>query len=353
MAHFKRNAVVEVDLNTISQNVSALQAQFNSSVKHLAVVKADAYGHGADAVAKRIAPQVDWFAVNDVEEGIALRHQNIRQPILVFEPPEAGIVNSYSRYNLTATVSDTHHFQMLPADTSYHINFDTGMGRLGFKVDQMEEVKTLREKHSYLHCTGLYSHFATADELKSTKVEEQYQLFKKIRSHFESDLIAHLCNTGGTVQCPKGHFDMVRTGIGIYGFAPGETEIPKLKPAMRWKTHFVQLKQVKKGETASYGARWSCPEDGWLGILPVGFSDGLPRRLSGQLDVRINGKSYPVVGIVTMNYCMVYVKERPPVDTMVYLLDEQCTAAHWAQKLGTIPYEIITRISKKIPRVHK
>lgn len=347
----KNNSVLEIDLNTISENVRVLQSYLKPGVKHLSVVKADAYGHGMAEVAKKIAPQVDWFAVNDVQEGIALRDSGINHPILVFIPPEAETAKQYSAYNLTATAGAKEHFKLLPAGVDYHLLFDTGMGRLGFSETEAEEVSKLQNKFNNLNCTGIYSHFATADDPKSPKLKEQFSRFKKVCSNFSAGLLTHICNTGGVAQFSEAHLDMVRSGIGIYGFGPGGVHIPGLHPAMKWKTYLAQVKLIKKGEAVSYGSTWKCPEDGFLGIIPVGFEDGLPRRLSGNLQVKIEGDPYSTAGIITMNYTMVYLQKHSfGTGTEVLLLGEQNTARSWADTIGTITYEVMTRISPKIPR---
>lgn len=347
----KHNSVLEIDLGTISNNVKVLQVYCNKIVKHLAVVKADAYGHGSVEVAKKIAAQVDWFAVNNVREGVELRENGIDLPTLVFMPPEVKTADFYSDYNLTATVSAKEHFDLLKSGTEYHILFDTGMGRLGFSPAEAKGVLNLQKEHEELICTGIYSHFANAHDPKSPTLNEQYKLFKKICKQFDSELITHICNTGGIVQLPDAHLDLVRAGIGVYGFGPGRVDVPGLRSAMKWKTYLAQVKPIKKGEAVSYGSTWQCPADGFVGVLPVGFEDGLPRKLSGNLQVKIEDNYYSTVGIITMNYTMVYLqKQKFKTETEVLLLDDVNTARTWADTAGTIPYEIMARVSPKIPR---
>ncbi len=318
----------------------------------MAVVKADAYGHGAVAVAKKIAPQVDWFAVNNVKEGVELRENGIdNHSILVFMPPEVKTADAYSDYNLTATVSAKEQFELLKKGTKYHLLFDTGMGRMGFRSAEAEEVIKLQKVYSTLNCTGIYSHFANAHVPESSALDEQYNLFIKIRNQFGSELLTHFCNTGGIVQLERAHLDMVRSGIGIYGFSPGRFNIPGLRPAMKWRSYLAQVKPIKKGEAVSYGSTWQCPKDGFLGVIPVGYEDGLPRRLSGKLKVKIEGDYYAAVGIITMNYTMVYLQQNQfKTGTEVVLLDDEYTARTWAEAIGTIDYEVMTRISPKVRR---
>jgi alanine racemase len=318
----------------------------------MAVVKADAYGHGATQIAAKIASTVHGFAVNSLQEGAELRKSGINSPILVFEPPAAKTANFYKEHDLLATISNVRHFRILPAGAAYHLNFDTGMGRLGFRPESASEVAKLVAKHDNLHCKGIYSHFATADEPGSPKAEEQYRLFmNQICSNFSPNLLRHICNTAGIVNRPASHFDMVRAGIGLYGYAPGGVSIPGLTPALTWETSLVQVKKIKQDETVSYGAAWKAPNDGFCGIIPVGYADGIPRGLSGNFQVSINGETYPVVGRVTMNYCVVFLgKNRFSTGSVVFLLNERHTAASWANAVGTISYEILTSISSNVPR---
>lgn len=350
-----KNSYVEVDLSAVKHNLKTLKGYLGRYTKQMAVIKSDAYGHGAVEVAKTLEKEIAWFAVNDVDEGIELRKGGIRAPVLVFGIPKVDTVSTYRDYKLTATISSVEHFDLLSRGTEYHLNFDTGMRRLGFFPEQAEEVKDLASKHSELNCTGIYSHFATAADPGSQKVFEQLKQFESIRSVFDDALLTHMANTGATAFYPDSHFDMVRNGIGMYGYAPGGTEIEGLKPAIGWKSYFAQIKTVAKGETVSYGATWECPDEGYMGVIPAGYAEGIPRILSGNLEIAVNEKLYPVAGTVTMNYIMVYLgKDKFEVGQPVEILGGSAlTAGEWAKRTGTIPYEIVCNIKKGIPRVYK
>jgi alanine racemase len=348
----KSNATVEINLAKLKQNLQTLRSYLNEDTRVMSVVKADAYGHGALEVASTLEPMVDAFAVNDIHEGIELREQGIAKPILVFEVPQKTIASQYRIHNLTATVSAKEHFDWLPNGTSYHLNFDTGMGRLGFAPEEVERVLSLVEENNNLFCTGLYSHFATADSPGSDFVREQLRLFSTIREQFPQKLLAHIANTGATAfYSDEQQFDMVRLGIGLYGYAPGKTSIEDISPILQWKSKLVQVKPIVEQSTVSYGATWQAPADGNLGIIPVGYDDGLKRSLSKELTVRINGEQYPLVGTITMNYSMVFLgDDKYKAGTPVQLLYAESNARHWASKINTIPYEILTSVNPKIPR---
>ncbi|WP_138430373.1 alanine racemase [Fodinibius saliphilus] len=347
----KSNSSVFVNLPVIRSNIECLATHVQEGVDIMAVVKADAYGHGATAVAEYIQPQVDAFAVNDIEEGIQLRKHGIAKPILIFAVPEKDFVSEYRIHNLTATVSAVEHFDWLPGGTSYHLNFDTGMGRLGFHPEQSQKVAELVTENADLFCTGIYSHFATASNAGSERVIHQHKTFKDLRSNFPDGLNTHIANTGATAFYDTSQFNMVRLGIGIYGYAPGETGIEGIEPALSWQSRLVQVKEVKANNAISYGARWQAPGNGYLGVIPVGYDDGIKRNLSGNITVRIAEKEYEIVGSITMNFCMVYLgADQYPTGEKVELIYRGNTAKEWAQTLGTIPYEILTSINPKIPR---
>ncbi len=242
----KSNAVVKIDLNAIEANLNRINSYLSAGVGQMAVVKENAYGHGAIEVARHIEDIVSWFAVNDVSEGVELREAGITKPILAFAVPEQKFAEHYRNYNITATISALAHFNLLPPDTEYHLNFDTGMGRLGFRPEQAERVLAAMANHAELHCTGLYSHFATADETDSEKKSYQLQLFESIRQNFDGNKVTHMNNTAAAVQLPEAQYDMVRVGIGMYGYPPGDISIPGLEPAMRLSTHIVQVNEIKK-----------------------------------------------------------------------------------------------------------
>lgn len=319
----------------------------------MGVVKADAYGHGAIEVAEAIDPLIEAYAVNDIHEAVELREHGIDKPILVFEVPDKRFISHYREHDLTATVSAEEHFEWLSEGTSYHLNFDTGMGRLGFRPSEVEQVAGLVEEHDDLLCRGIYTHFATADNPGSELVVRQQEQFIKIREYFPDKLTTHIANTGGTTFYETDKFDMVRLGIGMYGYPPGKTEIEEINPVLSWKTRLIQTKKISAQATVSYGATWKAPENGYLGVIPVGYDDGLKRSLSGQLSVRINGKIYGIAGTITMNYSMVFLgSDIYEPGTEVEILYPGNDAGDWAKKIDTIPYEILTSINPKIPRIY-
>lgn len=319
----------------------------------MAVVKNEAYGHGMLPVANYLKDKVEWFCVAWLEEAIKLRESGIENPILVFSVPPKGKEGLYKKYDITASISHLAVFERLKKGTSCHLQFDTGMFRLGMLPEEISDAVAAVEKYSGLNYTGIYTHFACSDEKNHKGVKKQIELFKNIRSHFSDDLMAHTSNSGGIFYYgEETQFDAVRPGVCLYGYAPGEVEIPELSPVIEWTSHLVQVKPIKKGDLVGYGSRWQAPEDGWLGIVPVGYSDGLFRSLSGKFDMEISGSLYPQVGTISMDYSAVFLGSNKFSEgqEVTLLRNGELSAKTWAQKAGTIPYEITTAIKPKVKR---
>lgn len=352
MDNFFYNSYAAVYGARLSNNLSVLGEKLRPGVQKMAVVKADAYGHGAVAVARHIAPEVDAFAVAQVDEGVSLREGGVSNPILVLGTPNPDNAGVFTRFDLTATVSDLAHFDLLPAGAKYHLNFDTGMGRYGFLPDQVSDVRQAMKDHDELHCKGIYSHFSMAHLPDNAFVRRQLELFKSVRAQFDERLTTHLSNSGGALYYPGSQFDMVRIGIGLYGYGPGPEAIGGLQPALEWRSRLAHVKRIAEGANVSYGNSWRAPHEGWLGVVPVGYADGLPRRLSNKFQVSINGERYASVGTVTMDNIMIWL-DRDPIktDTEVSVMGtEAMDAGEWAELTDTIPYEILVRISSRVQR---
>jgi alanine racemase len=349
--HFP-NSIVEIDLSAVTKNLKSIKEK-SGSKKILAVVKCDAYSHDAVRVSTHIEEFIDYLAVANVDEAIELRMGGIKKPILVLGVPTYKNAAAFQTHNLTATVSHQTHFSILMDGTSYHINFDTGMGRLGFKPEQAQEVRQLAVANQRLSCSGIYSHYATADDPGSDFVQTQHKRFKKVLENFKEVPLIHMSNTGAVANYPKlDHFDMIRTGLGMLGYNPGKTRHDWLKPALTWSSTIAQVRPIKKGEVVSYSSTWTCPEDGFLATLPVGYGDGIPRSLSNKLQVRIGTKMYPQVGNVTMDYIMVYLgQDQAKTDQQGILIGKDSWTAHdWADHGHTNVHEIMTNIQKRVYR---
>ncbi len=347
--HFP-NSTATVRLETAIENINKIK-NILPNQKILAVVKCNAYSHGAVGVSRAIEDHVDYFAVTNVDEGIELRMNGIKKPILVYGVPTYETAAAYVTHQLTATVSNETHFSILMDGTSYHINFDTGMGRLGFYPEQAEDVRKLAVANQRLICSGIYSHYATAGDPGSKFVEEQNKIFKSVLNSFSEVPLVHMSNTGAaTLYKNIDQFDMVRLGLGFLGYNSGNYRLDWLTPILIWKTKISQVREIKKGITVSYDCTWSCPEDGYIATLPAGYGDGVTRSLSNKLKVLINGKFYQQVGNITMGMTMIYLgKEKLPPGTDVVLLGGDAWNAHdWAEHGGTNVHEILTNISARV-----
>ncbi len=350
--HFP-NSYAEINLPTLNKNINEVKKRF-SPKKFLAVVKCNGYGHGAIKIARQIEEDVDWFGVTSVDEGIELRMGGIKKPVLIFGVPDYKNAAAYVTHNLTATISHTTHFSILMDGTSYHLNFDTGMRRLGFVPEQAEEVRKLAVANQRLICSGIYSHHAMADDPGSKDAEVQFKKFEKILEHFKEIPLVHMCNTGATVHYDFGRFDMVRSGLTVCGYTAGKKQLDWLKPALTWKSRLVQVRKIKKGERVSYGGTWKAEQDGYLGTIPVGYGDGIPRSISNKLQVLIDGKLYPSVGNVTMDFIMVFLgDDKPSPETEVTLMGEDAwNAAQWAEAADSNVHEILTGLTYRVVRTY-
>lgn len=341
---------VEINLSDLRDNIRYLRGKISPETRQMAVVKADAYGHGIVDVSKAVEEEVSWLGVANVPAAVELREKGIKLPILVFGVPTKHTAPVYESANLTAAISDITHFDILPPGVNAHLHFDTGMNRLGIKPDMVDEVQRLSNR-SKINITGIMSHFACADEPKSSKTTQQLDVMKSVMRQFPQEWDRHIHNSGGILYHYDPEFTMVRHGISMYGYDPAPEPVHPLKPVLTWKSRIVQVKPIKKGETISYGARWEAESDGHVLVVPVGYADGLPRNMTGQIAYYTNGQWIPVTGIVTMDYTMLFSKKTAkPGDEVIVLGGRSHNLRELADATGTITYELLTRIAPKVPR---
>lgn len=343
-----------IDLKKLSQNVDAIQAKLKPGVKQMAVIKDNAYGHGAVQVAHHIKNKVEWFIVVRLYEAIELREAGIENPILVLEIPKPSEAPVYKKMNITAMIADVDTFDILEVGTDYQLNFDTGMSRLGLYPSQADDVLKLMKKYSKLTCSGIFTHFSKADEPHSDKVEEQLATFLEIRKKFPKEIMFHIANSGGIFFYPESHhyFDAVRPGVCLFGYSAGEVEIPELSPILNFETFVMQSKPIKKGMPVSYRGNWVAPEDGWIGVLPIGYGVGVKRELSSKIKVKIDDEYFLQVGNITMDYIMIFSNTRAfkKGEKVIVLDTDKLNAKVWADKAGTIAYEITTSFPRELKR---
>lgn len=350
----------------------------------MAVVKANAYGHGDVQVAKTVLQNgADSLAVSRLQEGIRLRNAGIRAPILVFGPVDSEDVCQLAKYDLMQTVFDarmakdiSRQAQSLGVKIKIHIKVDTGMGRLGLNcVPEKESSQSynelaLKEASEIaslpgLEVQGFFTHFAQADNPDKSYTYEQLHRFLDFVTVLKTQKIQipllHAANSAATIEAPETHLGMVRPGIMLYGVYPsGEVECPQihLEPAMTLKTRIIQIKDVPAGYRISYGSTYTTPYPTRIAVLAVGYADGYPRYMSSQGAVLIKGRRVPVVGRVCMDQTVIDIGGLPDIDCQdeVVVFGKQSGAPLPVQEIAeacsTIHYEIVTSISDRVPRIY-
>ena len=364
----KRGTWAEINLNNIKHNFHALKNTLKSDTKVCCVVKADAYGHGAVEVAKILQQEkADYFSVARFEEAVELRNNNIHTPILCMGYiSESDIEEAINRY-IGITVYSYEMVKIinqkagkLGKKASIHIKIDTGMSRLGFLTDDnsINDILKLKELIN-LNIDGIYTHFATADETDKKETYLQLERYKKVIDALEKANIdiqfKHVSNTAAIIDLKELGFNMVRLGIGLYGHYPSD-EVSKeveLKPAMKLKTIITNIKTVAPGTKVSYGYTYEFKEASTLATLAIGYADGFDRTQNNP-KVMINGVLCDVVGRICMDQCMVKIPEGLNVniedEVLIMGAEVGVTAEDLASRRGTINYEVLCSVSRRVTR---
>lgn len=360
-----RPAWVEIDLDAIRHNVHQLRRLLPRGVRFMAVIKADAYGHGAVPVARAaLAAGAEWLGVALVEEALVLRQAGITAPILVFAPLRPEAADLYRQYGLRASVTDLAVARAAAGEgrpVKVHLKVDTGMGRIGVLPDDVPDLLERLRTIPGLEVEGIYTHFSTADDWETDHFEQQRERFSRLLRRLEAagrrPPLAHMANSAALLRDAGTAADMVRIGAGIYGIVPpqhGLAPVP-LRPALAIKAKIVQVRRIPAGWKIGYGATYVAPRPSTLGIVPVGYADGYDRGLSNRAHVLIRGRRMPIVGRVCMDQLIVDAGDADiAVGDEVVLLGRQGQAeisaldlADWAQ---TIPDEIVSRLGSRLPR---
>ncbi|HCM83862.1 MAG TPA: alanine racemase [Alphaproteobacteria bacterium] len=365
-----RPAVVEVSRAALSHNLQAIHAQVGNK-KIMAVVKADAYGHGLTESAKTFAAAgADYFGVALVEEGITLRRAGITQPILVMGGLHGEQIADYLDNNLDITASSADKLRAIDAaamatnkTARVHLKIDTGMGRIGVQYDRLPPFIDALLTCKNINIIGVFSHLATAEETDLHFARTQIQRFEtalaELKSRGVAWQLAHIANSAAVLTLPESYFDMVRPGLALYGVAPTPAmqNILPLHPAMSLKSKIVYFKVLHRGQSVSYGQHWKAEKDTRIVTIPLGYGDGYPRALSGKAEVLIGGKRYPIAGNICMDQMMADIRDASAYNGDEVVLigpqgDEIITAGEIAAKLGAVPHEILTSPNLRVPRVY-
>ena len=378
MSEFLKRTWAQIDLDAIEHNYRAIRDSLSDGCRLMAVVKADAYGHGDGFVAQTLQHAgADWFGVSNLEEAIRLRQAGVTRPILIlsYTPPEEAA--RLSSFDITQTViSEEYAYALQRAavaagvTVTVHIKLDTGMSRVGFfyhdqqadaaVIDTVAQVCAL----THLRAEGIFTHFACADEeLGEAATRRQYALFmqaiEELKQRGVTFAIRHCCNSAATLRFPDMHLDMVRPGLILYGLFPSpflDGGLP-LKAAMSLKTVVSLVKQVPPHTAVSYGGTHQTAETARIATVPIGYADGYPRALSGVADMLVAGQRVPLVGRVCMDQCLLDVTAVDEVTegmtVTVFGADGAATLpveemAAWS---GSINYETVCLIGKRVPRI--
>ena len=363
-----------IHLENLHFNVIEIQKRLPAGTGICVAVKADAYGHGAAKVAASVVDAgATYLAVATVQEGVELREAGITVPILVLSLPIPDEFPILIEHELTPLVADGDFAVVLGQAAramnrivSVHLKVDTGMGRIGCMPERAADLARRIAAEKYLVQKGTVTHLAVADcitpddiAFTHTQLARFTSAVAAIRNAGLDPGIVHAANSGAIIQYPEAAFDMARPGIIVYGYPPSPELADKmpLKPVMELITQIVSIKKVSAGTPVSYGRTWIAPHDTCIATIPVGYGDGLLRRLSPGLKVSINGESYPVIGRICMDQCMVDIglkstAERWDEVTVFGPAPATSSAETLAEILDTIPYEITCGINKRVPRIY-
>ncbi|MBA3927052.1 alanine racemase [Listeria rustica] len=349
----------EVDCAAIRDNIQNERALLPADVALFAVVKADAYGHGMLEVAKTAKEAgAKGFCVAILDEALALREAGFDDFILVMGAVPQSFAGLAAQKRITLSVFDIEwltELEQLPANLDVHLKVDTGMGRLGLR--SMEAVRAIESeiaKREDITLAGIFTHFATADQLETSYFEKQLACFREVLASLEvRPAVVHCANSATALLHEQADFDAVRFGISMYGLTPSpeiRSALPfELRPALSLYTEMVQVKELMPGDHVSYGATYEAEAREWVATLPVGYADGFIRAYTG-FHVSVDGVLMPVVGRVCMDQCIIKLPGKYPVGTKVTLIGGPNSADVAASHLKTINYEITCLISERVPK---
>lgn len=374
MNHATKRTWAEINLNHLEHNYRALRGMLPRGCRFLGVVKANAYGHGAVPVAKKLEELgAEYLAVACLDEAVELRRAEIKLPILILGPTPSEYAGELLKYDLTQAVPEYEYALALSEAVllekgvlKVHVKVDTGMSRLGFLCDEVhaeESVKQIVQTCSLqgLKTEGVFTHFANADgdeEYSMRQLTRFFDVLDKLEKQGVSFEIRHCAASAAVLNYPCAHLDMVRPGIALYGHYPDpscrDLDGPGLMPVMTLKTRIASVRRLAKGTSISYGCTHTLMRDSTVAVLPVGYADGFERLLSNRTEVMIHGQRVPVLGRVCMDMCMVDVTDLSDVTVgdEVTVFGPELPLEEKADTVGTIQYELLCGIAPRVPRVY-
>jgi len=360
-----KETVLEINLNYLEHNYTYLKSKIENTTKFLAVVKAFGYGSDAITIAKHLETlNVDYFAVAYVSEGVALRDHGITSPILVLHPQPVNFETLIDRclepslyspkiLKQFIAVAESKHQKEYPV----HIKFNTGLNRLGFWENDIDYIKGHLSNTNAIKAISIFSHLAASEDLNEKQfTDAQIQTFNKISKDWQTKIgtapFRHMCNTSGVLNYPEAHFDMVRCGIGLYGFGNSEKENKHLKPIASLKSVISQIHKIEPNESVGYNRAFKSSHYATIATIPIGHADGIGRQYGNEVGyVIIKGKKAPIVGNVCMDMIMIDISD---IDCKegdeVIIFDANFSAETLSGRTKSISYELITGISQRVKR---
>lgn len=362
---YYRPTFVHINLEAIKSNIRNLKKMLPPHTQIIVIIKANAYGHGDIEVAKAaLCAGATQLAVATPEEALRIREAGITAELLVIGAASATFLQKAYEQNITLTAYSLEWLQSIQnfdKPLKVHVKIDSGMGRIGFVNEaELKEALAFIQEKSWIQVTGVFTHFSTADEEKQDHFKTQVETFERLLSLFdEKPKMVHASNSAAVLRDPTQYWDAVRFGISMYGIAPSSfiNEILPfpLEQALSLETEVVHVKKVEKGTPIGYGAKYKAVDDEWIATLPIGYADGLLRKLHSQ-SVLVRGKRVSIVGKICMDQCMIRLREPVPLGEKVVLIgkqgEDEIKIEEWANVLETIPYEICCMLSNRIPRIY-
>jgi alanine racemase len=353
--------ILEVNLSALNDNVKYFKSLLKPSTKIMAMVKASSYGCGAYELAKDLEhfSLANYFTVAFADEALLLRKNGIKSPIVVVTP-EKEALEKMIKYDIEVVVHNFSTLNMIKDhNLKIHIKIDSGMHRLGFEKHDISQLISFIKEHKNLKIASIFSHLACADctEL-DTFTQEQINCFEQISqeitSAFDYTILRHICNSAASIRFPSAHYDMIRLGIGMYGIGANPQTQKHLRYVHKLQSRLSEIRTIEKGESVSYMRRFIAEKKSKIGVIPIGYADGLNRHLSEKgFQVWINGKFAPIVGSICMDMCMIDLTDiEAKVGDKVVIFGEENPVENMANALNTISYEIFTSVSQRIKRVY-
>lgn len=361
------NAWLEINLNNLTHNINYLKTIIPKNTKLMGVVKADAYGHGAIETSQYLESKgLDWLGVANIAEAKILRQFGRKLPILVLGSVFKEQIYVALKYNIELAITSLKSLEDIITESKkvnkqafVHLKIDSGMGRVGVRLENLESVLNLLKNTDNIVLKGVFTHFAESEVengFTNTQINEFEKALEIINKYGFKNFVIHASNSSGIIVHPRAYFDMVRAGIAMYGISD-PIDI-NLKPVMSLKSKIINIKEVPSGNTLGYGRKYTTTRDSLIGIIPVGYADGLPRVLSNKQDVLIRGKRFPLVGNISMDQCMVDLTDLNCIEIgeQVTLLgtsgENTIRPEEWASKSYRISYEVLCGFGNRLPRVY-